>query len=170
MTHSDSMRVSYQFVSCVRHIELVRTFQCLLAMCLDRCFAPHQHWLPHPNTRLLRKSTSSFVYDRLAGMEVKDRGINSVTYNQSFEENKAALHLERIFRFGMRRGIRRYMYALHGYGDSFLSTIPGIVFSFSYAVSQVVAVRWGLKLHSSKTPMRAGVARLYLYCYFVFAL
>lgn len=66
------------------------------------------------------------------------------SYRQSYAEKKAALKYQRILWVSGSNGQKRWM--PFGYDDSFLSSIPGILFSFSYGVSQLVSVRWGMNL------------------------
>ena len=75
---------------------------------------------------------------------VKGSGSKYKSYGQIYTENKAALRYQRILWVSGSNGQKRWM--PFGYDDSFLSSIPGILFSFSYGISQLVAVRWGMRL------------------------
>ena len=66
------------------------------------------------------------------------------SYSQMYAEKRAGLRYQRIIWVSGANGKNRWL--PFGYDDSFLSSIPGILFSFSYGISQLVAVRWGMNL------------------------
>ena len=72
------------------------------------------------------------------------------SFRQHFAERKARSRLQAACRLADASHIQRTFY---GYGDSFLSGIPGIAFSFSYGVTQVVVTRW--KLSPKSLPSEA---------------
>ena len=85
------------------------------------------------------------------------------SYLQEYCDRKAILRRKRIYRLAHPKSVRRYL--PFGYDDSYLSSIPGIIFSFSYSVSQIIAVRYGMRAKLSYNSWGYGqIVSLLLLC------
>jgi hypothetical protein len=66
------------------------------------------------------------------------------SFTTYYEERRAEIRLRRLIHHTCPGSWYRYM--PFGYDDSFLSTIPGIAFSFFYGLTQVAAARFDMKV------------------------
>lgn len=80
------------------------------------------------------------------------------TYGEMYAARKAALRYQRIIWVSGCNGQKRWV--PFGYDDSFLSSIPGIVFSFSYAISQLASVSVGMNIKFEDQESRLGFGQI----------
>jgi hypothetical protein len=112
----------------------------------------------------LRQRHPFYIIGWLAWL-TKAFGPRYKSYRKMYAEKRAALRYQRIIWVSGTNGRNRWL--PFGYDDSFLSSIPGILFSFSYGISQLVSIRWGMniKLIKQSHPWGFGqIVALLLLC------